>query len=227
MLASALCLAYKFCRLPEQRKTMRSVVALLICCFALTARAADLKDFGCLTGGKVLRPSASLCLPGKSLLLKYEPKSRTVSIAVNGHKSQLERIKSNYGPDLIGMEEYIRFLPLTLQPYLSRNIILFNSVLRSNGGEGMGQCGSGYEMYLNAVNIGRTNVKVLSKVRIGSCHQSMFPDRVEEGATDFSAYSIQDGRLRIRFFNYPDMEGSRTGFLSENLRQLEFNKDSQ
>jgi hypothetical protein len=101
---------------------MRSVVALLICCFALTARAADLKDFGCLTGGKVLRPGASLCLPGKSLVLKYESKSRTVSIAVNAHKNQLERIKSS--PDLIGMEEYIRFLPLTLQPYLSRNIIL-------------------------------------------------------------------------------------------------------
>jgi hypothetical protein len=43
-------------RLPKQRRMMRSLVALLICCFALTARAADLKDFGCLTSGKVLRP---------------------------------------------------------------------------------------------------------------------------------------------------------------------------
>jgi hypothetical protein len=82
-------------------------------------------------------------------------------------------------------------------------------------------------MYLNAVNIGRTNVKVLSKVQIGSCHQSMFPDRVEEGATEFSAYSIQNGRLTIRFFNYPNMDGSPTGVLSEDLRQLEFTKDSQ
>ncbi len=198
------------------------ILSALACYAAFSAQAAELKDFGCTPDAKLQRPGASLCLPGKRLTLDYQEKARTVSITVDGRSRRIERIDKNYGPELIGMEKHIRFLPLELQPYLSRNVVLFNTVIRSSGGEGMGQCGSGAEEYLNAVSIGDAKIKVLGKIHVGSCYESIYPDNENGKETDFFAYSVQDGRLAVRFLSYPEVKDSPTGILSKDSRRLEF-----
>lgn len=184
------------------------------------------ENFGCPPGASTLRPGASLCLPGKVLQIGYLPKARTVSISINGRTQAVERIDMNYGPELIGMEKYIRFLPLPLQPYLSRDVVLFNSVVRSSGGDGMGQCGSGGEVFVNALSISGAKVKVLGKVQVESCSRSIVPDR-SGNETAFSPYLVLDGRLAVRFSNYPEIEGSPTGILSRDFRQFEFSQTGQ
>ncbi len=203
------------------------ILSALACYAAFSAQAAELKDFGCTPDAKPQRPGASLRLPGKTLTLDYQEKARSVSIAVGGRSQRIERIDKNYGPELIGMEKHIRFLPLELQPYLSRNVVLFNTVVRSSGGEGMGQCGSGAEEYLNAASIDGVKIKVLGKVHVGSCYESIYPDNEDGKETDFSAYSVQDGRLAIKFLNYPEMKNSPTGMLSKDFRRLEFSQSAQ
>ena len=197
------------------------ILTMLACCAVCSAQAADLKDFGCTADGKLQRPGASLCLPAKTLTLDYQPKARAVNIVVNGRPHTVERIDKNYGPELIGMAKYIRFLPMELQPYLSRNVVLFNSVVRSSGGEGMGQCGSGAEKYLNAVSISGTKVKVLGKVHVGSCYEPIEPDGEAGNETDFSAYSVQDGKLAIKFLYYQGLMDP-IGVLSKDFQRLEF-----
>lgn len=207
--------------------TTKRIFALLACSAAFSTQAVELSDFGCAPDAKSQRPGASLCLPGKTLTLDYREKARTVSIAIGGRSHRIERIDKNYGPELIGMEKHIRFLPLDLQPYLSRNVVLFNTVVRSSGGEGMGQCGSGAEEYLNAASIDGAKVKVLGKVHVGSCYESIYPDNEDGNETDFSAYSVHDGRLAIKFLNYPEMKNSPTGILSKDFRRLEFSQTTQ
>jgi hypothetical protein len=203
------------------------IFAIIACSAAFSTQAAEPKDFGCTPSAKSQHPGVSLCLPGKTLTLNYRERARSVSITIGGHSHRIERIDRNYGPELIGMEKHIRFLPLELQPYLSRNVVLFNTVVRSSGGEGMGQCGSGAEEYLNAVSIDGARIKVLGKVHVGSCYESIYLDNEEGKETDFSAYSVRDGRLAIKFLSYPEMKNSPTGILSKDFRQLEFSKTDQ
>jgi hypothetical protein len=91
----------------------------------------------------------------------------------------------------------------------------------------MGQCGSGAEVFVNALSIREAKVKVLGKVQVESCSRSIFPAAMEGNETGFSAYSVQDGRLAIKFGNYPEIEGSPTGLLSSDFRQFEFSQIKQ
>lgn len=204
----------------------RWIAALCIYLASFSLLAADLKEFGCEGKSKLRdsasRAAASLCLPGKSLSLEYHNVSRELSVRVNGQQNKIERVEKGYSPDLIDMQEYVRFLPLELQPYLSGNVVLFNSVVRSTSGNGGGQCGSGYEMYLNALRVEKSGAKVVGKIKIGSCFESIFPIGIDEGPADYSAYSVKDGRLSIKFFNYKKMDGYPTAVVSQDFRQLEF-----
>ncbi|KRC02738.1 hypothetical protein [Duganella sp. Root198D2] len=200
-------------------KSLAHILAVFACCVVFSAQAAGSRDFGCQPGTQ--RPGASLCLPGKTLTIDYRSKARTVSITINGSSHVVERIDRNFGPELIGMELYIRFLPMELQPYLSRNVVLFNSVVRSSGGEGMGQCGSGGEVFVNAMSISGAKARVLGKVQVESCSLSIVPANMEQ-ETAFSEYSVVDGRLAVSFRHYPEIEGRPTGVLSSDFRQFEF-----
>jgi hypothetical protein len=193
--------------------------------------AADIKNFGCSSESKSTIPSspsaAALCLPEKKLALEYQRESGNVTVRVNGHPSKAERIGKKYSPDQIDMQGYIRFLPLDLQPYLSSDVVLFNSVTRSTSGNGSGQCGSGYELYLNAIRLGKTSGKIIGRTKIGSCVDSIFPTGMDEGPTDYSAFSIKDGRLSIKFFNYKSMDASPIALLSHDFRRLEFGRPTE
>jgi hypothetical protein len=89
-------------------KSRTHLLAALACSAALSAQAAETRSFGCPPGAETQRQGASLCLPGKTLTLEYRQKARKVNISVNGHPHTVERIDRNYGPELIGMEKYMR-----------------------------------------------------------------------------------------------------------------------
>jgi len=85
----------------------------------------------------------------------------------------------------------------------------------------------GAEVFVNALSIREAKVKVLGKVQVESCTRSIFPAAMEGDETGFSAYSVQDGRLSVRFSIYPEIEGSPTGILSGDFRQFEFTQNEQ
>jgi hypothetical protein len=149
--------------------------------------------------------------------LKYDQAKRTISITAGSGTTVFEHIDKGEGPELIGMSDYIRILPPDLQPYRDRGILLLNTVMRSTSGDGRGQCGGGYEMYLHAIDLGRRPPRALGKVLVGSCRKDLYPEGMENGAADFSAYAIEDGRLRIHFL------GS-SATLSPTYRELEFDQ---
>ena len=149
--------------------------------------------------------------------LKYEQAKRTIIITADNGKSTIEHIDKGEGPELIGMSDFIRILPPELQPYRDLGILLLNTVRRSSSGDGRGQCGGGYEMYLHAIDLKRRPPRTMGKVLVGSCRKDLYPKGMESGATDFSAYSIEDGRLRIHFL------GS-SATLSPSYNELEFDK---
>lgn len=147
--------------------------------------------------------------------LKYDQRKRTISLTANGGTTVLERIEKGEGPDLIGMAGYIRLLPPELQTYRDQGILLLNTVRRSASGDGRGQCGGGYEMYLHAVNVKKRPPRALGKVLVGSCWKDLYPEGMENGAADFSAYSVEHGRLRIHLLG-------RSATLSHTFDSLEF-----
>ena len=192
--------------------------------------AANPNDFGCSDAEAAQStrsvPATNLCLSGEKLTLEYQRKGRKVTLHVQGHPIVIEQFDKGYGPELIDMQGYVRFLPLAIQPYLANKIVLFNSVVRSTGGNGSGQCGSGYELFLNALKLSQSKPRVVGKVKIGSCTESIFPEGIDEGPADYSAYSVRDGKLIIKFFNYKSMDGSPTAALSKDFKQLEFTQSS-
>lgn len=210
--------------------TSYAVAALLLASGCMPGFAANPNDFGCSVAGAIQSknsdPAANLCLPGAKLKLEYQRKNRKVALHIKGRPIVIEKIEKGYGPELIDMQGYIRFLPLKVQPYLESKVVLFNSVVRSTGGNGGGQCGSGYELFLNALNLSQSKPRVVGKVKIGSCTESIFPEGIDEGPADYSAYSIRDGKLTIKFFNYKSMDGSPTAVLSKDFNQLEFTQSS-
>ncbi len=160
------------------------------------------------------------CYAQHALELRYDQKKRTVTIVKNGRKTSVKKIDKGYTPELIGMTEYIRFLPTELQAYENQGVILFNTVERSTGGDGRGQCGSGYELYLNAANVSHVSVRLLGRVNIGSCLESTTLLAMAEGAADFSSFSVTGGKLNLKFRALKGQIERQTAVLSDDFRSL-------
>lgn len=163
----------------------------------------------------------SICFSGRLFKLQYNSAKRRVTLSTKGKKTTLETIEKGFTPELVDMVEFIRFLPSELQPYESRGVLLLNTAARSTGGHGGGQCGAGYELYLNAVNVKQSPFKVLGKVNIGSCLESTFLYDMENGPDDYSSFSIKDGKLAIKFLVYQRKRGAPTAVLSDDFHSLE------
>jgi hypothetical protein len=168
-----------------------------------------------------LPANRSICFSGRLFKLQYDSTKRIVTLSTKGEKTRIEKLEKGYTPELIDMVEFIRFLPSQLQPYESRGILLLNTAARSTGGGGGGQCGAGYELYLNAVDVSRSPFKVLGRVKIGSCLESTFLYDMENGPDDYSSFSIKEGKLAIKFLAYQRKRGAPTAVLSDDFRSLE------
>jgi hypothetical protein len=165
--------------------------------------------------------AARLCLAGRAVELRYSPTKRTITIKRNGKQAVIARIDKGFTPDLIGSTAYIRFLPTDLQPYGSRGIVLLNTVERSTGGDGRGQCGSGEEIYIEAVDVARAVPKPLGRILVHSCHQPVVLYGTDDGAKDYSSFSVRDGKLAIKFLSFGDHRDHPTAVLSDDFRSIE------
>ncbi|WP_374584855.1 hypothetical protein [Pseudoduganella sp.] len=186
------------------------------------AFAAEAKHSRCKTEPVATIPAnKAICFAGKTFKLHYDTAKRAVFLSAKGQNLRIETIKKGYEPELVDMVEYIRFLPLELQPYESRGVLLLNTATRSTGGNGGGQCGAGYELYLIAVNVAKWPYKVIGRFNIGSCLDSTFLFDMENGPDDYSSFSIQEGKLIIKFLAYQGKRGAPSAILSDDFRSLE------
>jgi hypothetical protein len=169
---------------------------------------------------------STLNLPdGHHLLLSYSFLKRTLRVANGNSETVVGRIEKGRNPELIGAEEYIRFLPGRLQPYLSQNKVLFLSAERSSAGDGGGYCGSGGEIYLNVLNLETTSVAVISRILISSCKENIELAGTELATPDYlSALSISNQQLRIRFLFFKNEGGKNSSVLSSDFKELVFDQ---
>jgi len=165
---------------------------------------------------------SQLCHRGHLYSIVYKGNSVTLHSGKRGMR--LHKIPKGYEPEKIGAEGLIAFLPVEKQPYKDRDILLYTTAIRTKGGGGGGQCGSGAEIYLHALNLGKKTPHVLSRTLIGSCAQSIELDEHDVGAKKFGALTVKDGRLCLKFLNYKAMEGSPTAFLAHDFQGLDFKK---
>jgi hypothetical protein len=118
--------------------------------------------------------SSKLFSPGrKRFTLSYNYNLRDISIYSDGKRTVLEKIKKDFDPKLVGAEQLIQLLPSELQPYLSQNVLLYISAIRTNGGNGSGQCGAGAEVYLNILDVKEKRAKFISRLLVKSCAESI------------------------------------------------------
>jgi hypothetical protein len=169
------------------------------------------------------RISSKLCSPRRKLFtLSYNYNLRDVSIYYDGKRTVLEKIKKDFDPKLVGAEQLIQLLPSELQPYLSQNVLLYISAIRTNGGSGGGQCGAGTEVYLNILDVKEKRAKSISRLLVKSCAESIEYLGNEESPPSLSGFSVVNNRLKIMFISYKEKEGSPAALLSDNLKLFEF-----
>lgn len=165
-----------------------------------------------------------LCHRGHVYSIVY--KANSVTLHSGKRRTRLHKIPKGFEPEKIGAEGLIAFLPVEKQPYKNRDILLYTTAIRTNGGGGGGQCGSGAEIYLHVLNVRKKTPHVLSSTLIGSCSQSIELDEHDAGAKKFGALTVKDGRLGLKFLNYKSLEGSPTAFLAPDFKGLDFEKST-
>lgn len=169
--------------------------------------------------------TAAVCLAGVPVEMRYNAARRTIAVKRDGKQTVIAKIDKDHTPELIGAVDYIRFLPSGLQPYAPRGIVLLNIAERSTAGDGRGQCGSGEEIFLSAVDVSRAPARRLGRVLVHSCRHPVMLRSTEGGARDFSSYSVRDGKLAITFMALHDHEGDPTAVLSDDFRSLDVVSD--
>lgn len=147
-----------------------------------------------------------LCVDGRVFESYYSAKAARIEVKSTSGKIFF-RIPSGYEPTLVGSDSLIGFLPDKLQVYKKNNVLAFVSTIRTNGGDGMGQCGSGSEIYLNFLDVSRKVPKLSARILIGSCKES-----IELGDQDVSRgkigdINVVDNKLTLHFLNYREIDG--------------------
>ncbi len=165
--------------------------------------------------------SSTICVDGQAFTLNYAYRARRLSVSSASKRTILEAVPKGFDPEMVGAELLNRFLPSELQPYLSQRVLLYVSARRSTGGNGGGLCGAGAEVYLNTLDVGHQRAKLVSRILVASCLESIELTS-DDKVPVFGAMSEVDGRLKVDFLAYKDKPGPASAFLSENFRQLEF-----
>ena len=201
---------------------------LVILLIAPSARAAP-KDCGSVaadviqpTDQSLLKPIQNACLHGDRYKLEY--RRRKIALSSLAHTWILEKIPKDYDPALVGADEMIGFLPPSFQIYAARNILLYISSIRSSGGNGGGQCGSGSEIFLNVLDLSRTRPRVIARHLIESCKKSMSIRKTSEDGTSKSLGDIatRSGKVVITYGFHGDYEDDPIATLSDDFKRLKF-----
>jgi hypothetical protein len=177
-------------------------------------------------GGRGTAPAeihhAPIVHHGEKYSVKFEPRSRKTVLSRGPQKITLESVKSNFDPFLVGAERVIGLLPEALQVYRGANILVYVSAVRTSGGNGSGQCGSGSEVFLKFLDIGTARPKIKASLLVASCERSIELDDQDLPNGILGAVSTVGDRLSIRFLSYGSVEGSPVALVSRDFQQLEF-----
>ena len=212
------------------RYDARKLILLSLACLlfkpALDANASVLPEDGKSTPSKSTVAASRTVYPQKlhvgkhELSISYE--NNKVMLKSDGADMILHKVSSGFEPSKVGAEQLNSFLPLELQAYKVRNILLYTTAIRSTGGNGSGQCGAGAEIRLHALDIGQSPPKVVSGVLIGSCLESIELADQDMNTLHLGALLVDGGRLRLKFLNYKTADGTPAAVLSKDLKHLQF-----
>jgi len=147
---------------------------------------------------------------------------RNIVLEKKSGKFFLARIPPSYDPSLVGADALIGFLPKSLQAYEKDNVLVYVTTIRTNGGNGGGQCGAGSEIYLNFLEIGKVAPVAKSKILIGSCESSIEMKGQDTSAGEFGEISLVDEKISLHFLNYKKLDGSPTAFVAQDMKSLIF-----
>jgi hypothetical protein len=125
---------------------------------------------------------------------------------------------------LAGPDAFIGFLPEDLQIYKKDNLLLYISAMRTKGGDGSGQCGSGSEIFFNFLKIGGIVPKIASQILIGSCEESIELADQNMSAGILGDISVVKNSIALHFMNYRNLDGSPTERVSSDFKRLSFEK---
>jgi hypothetical protein len=103
--------------------------------------------------------------------LHYSAKHRKIWIENKKSrlKIQLDFFEKNQNPELVGMDDSIRFVDRQLVEIDGRYFLPVIFSHRSRSNDGKGYCGSGAEVYFSAIEILKNKVMQRNKILIESC----------------------------------------------------------
>ena len=147
-----------------------------------------------------------LCVDDRVYEVYYIRKVSRIEVR-SGRGKIVFRIPSGYDPALVGSDSLIGFLPEKLQVFKKDKVLIYVSSIRSRGGDGRGQCGSGSEIYLNFLDISKQAPKLKSSILIGSCKESIELDDQDVSKGKIGDITVVDNNLTLHFLNYKEIEG--------------------
>jgi hypothetical protein len=159
----------------------------------------------------------TLCLDGKIHEVYYNRKAERIEVkSVDGKISF--RVPSAYDPTLVGSDNLIGFLPDKLQIYKKNKVLVYISSIRSSGGAGTGQCGSGSEIYLHFLDISQKAPKLKTSILIGSCRESIELEDQDVSKGKVGDITVVDNNLTLHFLNYKDIDGEPVAVVSHDYK---------
>lgn len=162
------------------------------------------------------------CFHDSRYEMAYSSKKNSIVLNFSGKELILASVPARFNPGLVGSDSLIGFLAPRLQVYKDSNILMYITAIRTRGGDGRGQCGSGSEIYLNFLDVSRANPKRYSSVLIGSCNESIEIDEQNVSDGELGEVFVDANRLRIKFLNYKNVEGYPIATVSHDFKKLEF-----
>jgi hypothetical protein len=159
----------------------------------------------------------------RSYKLVFVKTKQSIDVSYPAGRTTVFKIEEGKDPSLVGVENHIRFLPMSLQPYMDKGDLLFIAAERTTDGDGGGQCGSGAEIYLKVLDVTAAKPKVIGSHLIDSCAESIESASSGTGQDDLREFSVQKGQLIIEFRSYKDVpiRSRITGQLSDDLTKLQ------
>ncbi len=162
------------------------------------------------------------CLHGRSFKLVLNTKARRVFLIHKSLETTLHRIRPGFDPEVVGAGKFNAFLPEDLQPYLDKNILLYTTAVRTNGGNGGGQYGSGVEIFIHALDTRPVIPKTVSKILIGSCERTIELADFKMSLTELGDVSVVNNRLSLQFVNYGKRAGNLKALISIDYSRIDF-----
>jgi hypothetical protein len=162
------------------------------------------------------------CIEGRTYQIKLVQGGSQIVVVSRKKATILSKIPKGFDPTLVDADDLIGFLPDEFQPYKGKNTLVYLSSIRTTGGDGRGQCGSGVEIYLNFLDVAAGNPKLKSSILIGSCAKSIELLHQDLSHSKLGEIAVVEQKLSLKFLSYLDLEGYPVATISADFKKLEF-----